>query len=350
MRCYDGQTGIVTTVLGGTSVHDDGPAQKAYLCGPGGMSIGPNGHIYFADVFNQRIRAINPESGFIYGVAGNGARAYGGDNGSALEAYLGNPHDVSVDAQGRVVLADTRNGRLRRVEMDGIIRTICGTTLPWDGGEGCWDKGDHGPAISASLLKVEAVTHSPNGDIYLGDGVGRIRKINSETGIITTIAGIGQSGYTGDGGLATKARIGAPTAICLDKEGNLYFSDRVNHVIRKINLTGIITTLVGTGQAGFSPDGTSAQEANLDTPWGLTISPDGLLYISDSRNNLVRRMTFSGVLETVAGSYGSGHFGDISLVREGELNEPHGLVFLGHDLLLISDHFNNCIKAIKLIS
>ena len=101
---------------------------------------------------------------------------------------------------------------------------------------------------------------------------------------------------------------------------------------------------------GFSPDGTSAQEANLDTPWGLTISPDGLLYISDSRNNLVRRMTFSGVLETVAGSYGSGHFGDISLVREGELNEPHGLVFLGHDLLLISDHFNNCIKAIKLIS
>ena len=167
---------------------------EAFLRGPGGISIGPDGHIYVADVWNQRIRAIDPDTGVIRAVAGNGARAHGGDNGPATEAYLGNPHDVSVDSQGRVVIADTRHGHVRRVDEDGIIRVVAGA------GEK-WERGDGGPAIAANLVHVLSVEHGPGGDIYAGDGeAGRIRRIDASTGIIDTVAGTGTPGYSGDGG------------------------------------------------------------------------------------------------------------------------------------------------------
>lgn len=349
LRRRDGQSGIVTTVLGGTSVHDGEPATAAFLNGPGGLAVGPNGQIVIADVWNQRIRAIDPQTGLIQTVAGNGARAYGGDNGPATEAYLGNPHDVAVDSQGRVIIADTRDGRLRRIELDGTIRCIAGTTLPWDAGEGRWDKGDNGPAISASIAHVEAVAVGPNDDIYLGDSaVGRIRKIDARTGIITTVAGTGLPGYSGDGGPATSARLGAPTAIRFDGAGNLYFTDRNCHVVRKVDLAGMITTVVGCGEAGFSPDGTPARQARLDQPYGLAVARDGTIYVADSRNNCVRKVTAEGVLATVAGcpTAGDGHDGEPATAAV--LNEPHGLCLYGEDLLLISDHYNNRIRAMRI--
>jgi len=304
--------------------------------------------IYIADVWNQRIRMIDPTSNTIHTVAGNGARSYGGDNGKAIDAYLGNPHDVSVDSLGCVVIADTRNGRLRRVELDGIIRVIAGTTLPWDAGEGRWDKGDGGTALSASIAHVESVTHSNYYDIYLGDCIGRIRKIDKATGIIRSIAGVGLTGYTGDGGLAVEARIGCPSALCFDAEGNLYFADRMFHVIRKIDTNGIITTVAVCGQAGFSDDGTLAREAKLDTPYGIAISDDGFLYISDSKNNRVRRLTSDSRLETVVGSGVAGDEAHNIPAIQARLNEPHGLCFYNKDTLLISDHYNNRIKAVKI--
>lgn len=350
LRRYDGQTGIVTTVLGGTSVHDGEVAAAGFLNGPGGLAVGPQGEIYIADVWNQRIRRIDPTSGVIQTVAGNGARAYGGDNEAATAAYLGNPHDVAVDSQGRVLIADTRNGRIRRIERDGTIRTVAGTTLPWDAGEGRWDKGDGGPAVSACIAHVEAVAVGPNDDIYLGDSaVGRIRKIDAATGIITTVAGIGLPGYTGDGGPATQARIGAPTAIRFDATGALYFTDRAQHVVRKVDADGQITTVVGCGVAGFSPDGTPARLAKLDQPYGLAIASDGIIYVADSRNNRVRRITAHGILATVAGSASAGDSADGELATQTQLNEPHGLAFYGPNILLISDHYNNRIKALKVL-
>lgn len=348
LRRYDGQTGLVTTVLGGTSVHDGEVATAGFLCGPGGLAVGPQGHIYIADVWNQRIRMLDAVTGLIHTVAGNGARAYGGDNEAATAAYLGNPHDVAVDSQGRILIADTRDGRIRRVDGDGIIRVVAGTTLPWDAGEGRWDKGDGGPAVSACIAHVETVAVGPNDDIYLGDSaVGRIRKIDAQTGIITTIAGIGLPGYTGDGGPATAARLGAPTAIRFDAAGALYFTDRTYHVVRKVDAQGTITTVVGCGEAGFSPDGTPAHAAKFNQPYGLAIAGDGTIYIADSRNNRVRRVTAQGVLETVAGGElaGDGHDGDAA--AQTQLNEPHGLCFYGAELLLISDHYNNRVKAVR---
>jgi trimeric autotransporter adhesin len=348
LRRYDGHSGIVTTVLGGASVHDGEVATAGFLCGPGGLAVAPDGTVYLADVWNQRIRAIDPTAGLIRTVAGNGARAYGGDNGPATEAYLGNPHDVAVDSQGRVLIADTRNGRVRRIEPDGVIRVVAGTTLPWDAGEGRWDKGDHGPALSASFSQIEAVAVDAADNIYIGDAVGRIRKIDAGSGIITTVAGVGQSGYTGDGGPATQARIGAPTAIRFDARGNLYFSDRLFHVVRKIDGTGIITTVAGCGEAGFSPDGTPAKEAYLDLPYGLAVAPDGVIYVSDSRNNRVRMIGSDGLLRTVAGSDNPGDSGDGDQATAARLNEPHGLCLWGREILLVSDHYNNRVKAVCL--
>jgi len=350
LRRYDGLTGIVTTVLGGTSVHDGEVATAGFLNGPGGLAVGPDGTIVVADVWNQRIRAIDPQTGIIRTVAGNGARAYGGENGPATAAYLGNPHDVAVDSQGRILIADTRNGRIRRVEADGSLRTLAGTTLPWDGGEGRWDKGDGGPANSASFGGIEAVAVDRDDTIYVGDVTfGRIRKIDAQTGVITTIAGIGIPGYSGDGGPAVRARIGAPTAICLDGAGSLYFADRASHTVRRIDGDGIITTVVGCGQAGFAPDGEVATAAAIDTPCGLTIAPDGTLYFADSRNNRVRRVNGDGRLETVAGGEVAGDGGEGELAALALLNEPHGLAWWGENVLLISDHYNNRIKAVRVV-
>ena len=341
LRRYDGNTGIVTTVLGGTSVHDGEEAKRGFLNGPGGMSVGPDGQIYIADVWNQRIRAIDSISGIIRTVAGTGARAYGGDSGPATVAHLGNPHDVSVDAGGRVVIADTRHGHVRRVDCDGVIWNIAGAAFQWD-------KGDGGAANQACLVHPLSVAHAPNQDIFIGDAVGRIRKVDALTGIITTVAGIGLSGYAGDGGPATQARIGSPTAVCFDRMGHLYFSDAEYHVIRRVDAeSGIITTVVGTGISGFTPDGTRAGEVKLAAPWGVAVDGAGQVYFSDSRNNRVRRVASNGLIETVAGGSSPGDYGAGGQATEAGLNEPHGLCFYGESILLISDRLNNRIKAVR---
>ncbi len=344
LRRCNGETGIVTTVLGGTSIHDGGPATEAFLACPGGISVGPDGHIFIADMQHERIRAIDPNSGVIRTVAGSGGRAYGGNTGPATEAHLFNPHDVSVDSKGRVVIADTYNGRVRRVGRDGVMTSIAGTGVGWDNGDG-------GPAVSAGLVRVEAVAHGPDGDVYVGDAAGRVRKIEAESSIITTVAGNGVHGYSGDGGPATDARIGSPTAICFDGDGNLYFTDRDFHVVRKVDTAGRISTIIGTGEAGFSTDGTPAGEAMLHKPFGLAVSVGGTVYVSDSRNNRVRAVLPTwkdGSLKTIAGGDTPGDAGDRGVATQAGLNEPHGLCFYGDDILLISDHYNNRIKAVKL--
>ncbi len=344
-RRYDGVTGIVTTVLGGTSVHDGEVATNAFLNGVEGMDIGPDGHIYLADRWNQRIRAIDPITGIIRGVAGNGARAYGGDGGPANDAYLGNPSHVAVDSLGRVTIADCRHSHVRRVGDDGVITTIAGTGQQWD-------KGDGGPAVSACFGFLEALVYADNGDLYISDtAVGRIRKVEAATGIITTVAGIGLPGYTGDRGPATEARIGSPSELALAAGGGvLYFSDMTEHVIRKVDLTsGLIMTVVGTGQPGYSPDGTPAVEAQISSPRSIALAPSsGDLYFSDMGNNRVRRVNADGCLETVVGNGEHGNAADDTPATSAPFNEPHGICFFDSHILLVSDFYNNQVKAVRI--
>jgi sugar lactone lactonase YvrE len=344
LRKYDGKTGIVTTALGGTTVHDGEPADQVFLRGPHDVSIAPNRDIYIADTYNQCIRAVDAQTGTIRTVAGNGARAYGGDGGPATEAYLGNPGGVSVDSSGRVVIADTRHGHVRRVDERGTIHNVAGAAFQWD-------KGDGGSAINANLVAPQTVEHGPNDDIYIADaGVGRIRRVDSATGIISTVVGTGIPGYTGDGGLATEARIGFPTAIRFDVEGNLYFSDSARSVVRKVDAkTGIIETVLGSGEEGYSLDGTPALEARLGKPYGMEISADGTtIFVSDTANCRVRAVDAKGELITIAGSDDGGDFGDGGPAVNALLNYPYGLRLYGDQILLICDLWNNRIKAVRL--
>ena len=304
--------------------------------------MGPDGHIYFADMQSDRIRAIDPSTGIIRTVAGSGGRAYGGDNGPATEAYFLNPYDVSVDRGGHVVIADTLNGRVRRVDTNGVIHTVAGT------GESA-DRGDGGPATGAGLTVVWSVTHGPDGAIYLGDAAGRIRRIDTDTGRISTVAGIGIQGYTGDGGPATAARIGSASALRFDAKGNLYFSDLTQHIVRRVDINGIITTVVGCGEAGFSPDGTPALEARLHKPLGLAVTGDGecvlLRFAQQSgASGRPRWNAANGCRQQYTGR----RRGRTVLATKASLNEPHGLCFYGEDILLICDHYNSRIKAVKL--
>ena len=341
-RRYDGATGIVTTVLGGTSVHDGEVATNGFLNGVEGIDVAADGRIYLADRWNQRIRSIDPATGIIRGVAGNGARAYGGDGGPANGAYLGNPSDVAVDSRGSVTIADGRHSHVRQVDHDGTITTIAGTGQSWD-------KGDGGPAISACFDHIHAVLYADNDDLYISDvAVGRIRRVDASTGIITTVAGNGLPGYTGDGGTATEAHIGAPSGLALSRDGFLYFSAADYHVVRRVHLdSGVIETVLGNGKAGYSPDGTPADQTQLDSPNSVALAPDtGELYVSDSGNNRVRRIV-DGRLETVAGSgeYGSAE-DDVTAVSA-PLNEPHGICFFDSHILLVSDFYNNQVKAVR---
>ncbi len=224
LRKVDGRTGIVSTVLGGVSVRDGGLATNAFITGPNGIAAGSDGTLYFADLWGQRIRAVDLETWQIRTVAGNGVRFYGGDGGAAVDAYLGNPHDVAQGPDGEIYIADTRYNRIRRVDPAGSIATHVGTGMSYDSGDG-------GPSVSAAVTAPLAVTASPRGEVYLGDSVGRIRRVDPDTGVITTVAGTGRPGFGGDGGPAREASISGPSALTLDREGNLYFADTGNHAV-----------------------------------------------------------------------------------------------------------------------
>tara|TARA_Y100000588_G_scaffold65907_1_gene65956 strand:- start:5752 stop:7956 length:2205 start_codon:yes stop_codon:yes gene_type:complete len=344
IRKIDPTTNLTTTVVGGTSIHDGDLATNAFVSNPRGLAVGHDGSVYVADMQSDRIRRIDPNTLLIETVAGSGGRGFGGNGGLATEAYFLNPYDVAIDVQGRLVIADTLNAQIRRVEHDGTIASIAGT------GTERADRGDGGPAVSASFVTTHAVACGPDGEIYIGDSIGRIRVVNPSTGIISTFAGIGLTGYSGDGGYAIEAQIGCPSSISLDKNGNVYFTDLTHHVVRKIDQDGIITTLAGTSNPGFSEGGEYAVKANLRNPMGITVGRDERVYFSDSRNNCVRTIDTDGKLLTIAGNPIAGDEGDGESSTKPSLNNPTGLALYGEDILLISDHYNNRIKAVKIDS
>lgn len=339
LRRYDGATGIVTTVLGGTGIGDGAAPAGAFLRGPAGIDVAADGSIYFADRWNQRVRRIDAAGAEIATVAGNGARAYGGDGGPAADAYLGNPSDVAVDRHGRVAIADNRHQHVRVVDPDGTIRAVCGIGQPWD-------KGDGGPAISAGVVMVTSVRYGPDDALYLGDAAGRIRRIDPRSGIISTVAGIGLPGYAGDGGAAKAARVGTPEALAFGPDGSLYFADSAQHVIRRVAPNGIIDTVIGDGTAGRGEDGSDPRRARIDTPRGLDVGPDGALFFTDSGNHLIRCLTPGGALRTLAGCGAAGETGSGS-AGSARFNQLGGIRRYGDDHLIFADHLNNRLKVLR---
>ena len=282
--------GIISTVAGtGAPGYsgDGGPAVNAQINTPTGICADNAGNLYIADVGNQRIRKVDV-SGVITTIAGNGSKGYGGDGGPAVNATFYNAVRVTVDLSGNVLVADQSNHRIRRITPGGTISTVAGNGAgtPASGAF----SGDGGPATAASLNNPTAIAVDGNGVIYIADQFNqRIRKVTTD-GLITTIAGNGNAGYSGDGGPALAASLNYPGGIAVDAGGNICFNDDVNFRTRRIAVNGTITTVAGNGVQGFSGDGGAATAASLNGNFGITLDPSGNLYIADSTNNRVREV------------------------------------------------------------
>ena len=284
IRMIDKATGKIST-LAGTGVAgfsgDGGAAIAAQLNNPFGIVVDSIGNIYIADTGNQRIRMINKATGFITTIAGNGVRGFSGDGWSANLASLYSPTGVAVDSNGNIYIADKGNNRIRKIDKStGNISTICGT-----GVEGSF--GDGGAAIAARLYNPNRVAVDRTGNIYIVDwGNSRIRKIDNRTGTITTIAGT-SSGFSGDGGAATTAKLFWPSGIAFDRTGNIYIADTDNHRVRMVDVSGNIITIAGNGKMGFSGDGRPSTLAQL-YPSDVAVDDSGNIYLTDPGSNRVR--------------------------------------------------------------
>jgi sugar lactone lactonase YvrE len=329
--------GIITTVAGnGTRGHsgDGGRATEAQLGYLAHLVVDAMGNLYIADEYNECIRKVDT-NGIITTIAGNGLRGYAGDNGLATQCQLNSPEGLARDALGHLYIADTRNSLIRKVDTNGFITTVAGSQ----------NQGDGGPATEATLCEPSGVSADLWGNFYIADKYNhRIRKID-ETGIITTVAGVGKPGYTGDGGPAIQAQLYHPTGVTVDPLGNFYVADKDNRVIRKIDAEGIISTVAGTGEGGYGGDGGLATQARL-YPTALALDSLGDIYIADKWNDRVRRLDRHGIITTVAGKGVSGYSGDGGPATEAELCEPSGVAIDTIGNLYIADTCNYRIRRV----
>jgi DNA-binding beta-propeller fold protein YncE len=335
---------VISTVAGtGTpgASGDGGLATQAQLDRPRDADVGPDGSIYIADTFNHAIRRVAPD-GTITRFAGTGVAGYGGDDGPATSAMLTWPHDVSVDQlTGDVYIADSNNNRVRKVDTAGTITTVAG-----NGRVGL--AGDGRLATTARLNKPKSVAVG-NGRLYIADGLNdAIRVVDLSTGIITRFAGTGVAGFSGDGGPATEAMLHLPQRIAIGPRGGLYVADSLNNRIRKISVNGVINTIAGTGEPGFSGDGGDALLAQIKGPKGIVVNPyASVVYFTDSENNRVRQIdTRTGVISTIAGKAGKGFSGDGGPAGDAFLSNPRGLALDPWGRLLVADKGNSAIRVI----
>ena len=286
-----GQSYTISTVAGG-GLPINIPGTSARLYGPQDLTIDKTGNVFFVD--GNTVLRLDAATGVLTLMAGNGTPGFSGDNGPAANSQLRGPHGIAVDTNGSLYVADTGNNRIRRVS-NGVITTISGTGVSGSLGDG-------GLATSAQLFNPWGITLDAAGSIYVTEWVGyRIRKIAN--GVISTIAGTGVGGFGGDNGPATGAQLDRPKGIAFDTSGTLYVADFGNHRVRKI-AGGVISTVAGNGTAGFSGDGGTATNAQLYAPTAVSVDASGNLYVADRFNGRVRKIANGVITALRRNSYG----------------------------------------------
>jgi sugar lactone lactonase YvrE len=393
--------GTISTIAGnGEPAHagDDGPAVAASVNEPKNIAVDRADHLFIADSENHVIRRVDLKTGVIVTIAGRpmepiiremsggvqddplpmdeddplggptqevtsrftqsrdvsgtvrfvtgtqvGAKRFSGDGGSAVEAQLNFPGAVAIDEQGHVYIADTMNHRIRKVDANsGLITTIAGT------GQKRWS-GDGGPAVSAALNEPTALALDQKGRLYIADQSNhRVRRLDLDTGIITTVAGTGEAGYSGDGMPAHEATLSGPSGLAIGADGTLYIADTFNGRIRKVDVeTSVMTTVAGDGSEYRYQGNPHEFSTSLSRPYGIAIEADGHLLVTDSDSHLIRRWhRQKKIITRVAGSGSAGYSGDGGLPLESCLNYPFGLAVDHQGNIYIADTFNHRIRMI----
>ncbi len=336
--------GISTYAGTGTQGYsgDGGAATAARLNDPeGAAAVAANGDLYLADTDNSAIRKIAFATGIITTVAGTGSPGYTGDGGAATSAKIKTAEDVAIAANGDIYIADTGNHVIRKVTAaTGVITTVAGNGSPGSTGDG-------GAATAARLNSPRGIQIAANGDLYIGDRSNeKIRKVTAATGVISTYAGTGTAGYSGDGGAATAARLNHPQGLHLTSAGDLYFADANNHAIRKISAAGVITTFAGTGTSGYTGNGGLATSARLNAPEAVHLAPSGDVYIADTGNNVIRKVAVGSlIISTIAGTV-AGFAGDGGPAASARLDSPRGLAIAPTGIYYIADKNNHRIRRV----
>ena len=337
--------GGITTFAGNNATGfnfggDGGPATAASFFFPQAVVADGKGNVYIADSLNAEVRKVD-SSGTITAFAGIGGSAgYSGDGGQATSARINFPNGLAIDAAGNLLICDTNNHRVRAVNpTTGIITTVAGTGT-------AGNTGDNGPATSADLDPF-GIAALPGGGFLVGDTDHNVVRKVDASGTITTIAGDGNFGYSGDGGLATSAKLAGPAALAVDPGGDVFIADESNNVVRKVNAGGTISTFAGTGVAGSAGDGGQASSAQLNFPQGLAFSA-GDLFVSDTSGNRVRKINAAGIISTIAGNGNQGYSGDGGPATAAELSGPGQLSIDPNANMFIADVFNNVIRKVSL--
>jgi sugar lactone lactonase YvrE len=244
--------------------------------------VDASGDLYIADTGNTRIRKVDRATGLIHTVAG-GSAGFSGDGGPAIQADLNEPRSVVADSRGNIYFSDSGNNRIRKIDSAGMISTVAGTGLPGSSGDG-------GPAVTAQLNEPVGLALDDNGNVVIADSLNhRIRRVSS-TGIIATIAGSGQQGFSGDHGSAVSAQLDSPLGVSVDIDGGILVADSGNHRVRRLDLSGNIETLVGTGDPAFAGDNNRAELASLRQPAAVVAGGASSVFVSDSGNNRIRKV------------------------------------------------------------
>ena len=339
------QVNIITTICGnGTQSYngDNILAIDAEINQSDGITLYDLVNLYVVDGGNNRIRKIDLSTGIIFTIAGTGTMGFSGDSGLATNASLKIPEDIAIDSTGDIYVADAGNNRIRKITAaTNIINTIAGTGI-------LGYSGDNGLAISAQLNGPSGLCLDRKGSMYVADVENNtIRKINLQTNIISTIAGTGTAGYSGDNNPATSAELRNPAQVYADTFGNIIMTDLNNNAVRKVDMTtGIITTIAGNGTAGYSGDGGPAVDALLNQPYGIFIDKQNNIFVTEYGNGTIRRIDgVTKIITTVAGCGTPGYGGDGGPATDAKLI-PEGVVIDDYGTMYIADYENNRIRKV----
>ena len=336
-----GTNGIIAT-MAGRELNDGDFASNATINSPNGIACDSAGNLYIADSYNNRIRKVDT-NGIITTVAGNGVSSFSGDGTAATDASLNQPYDIALDVEGNLFIADSYNQRVRKVDTNGIISSVAGTGLRGFSGDG-------GLAINAKLFQPYGVAVDKHGSFLIADAFNnRIRGVGTD-GIISTVAGSGSFGFSGDGGAATNAAIAYPWAVALDAAGNLFISDFFNRRIRQVDTNGITSTVAGNGSYSYSGDGGLATNASISSPRALGLDSSGNILIADSNYQRVRKVGTNGIITTLAGNGFQGFSGDGGAGEEASLSLPGGVAAGSNGDVFISDGGNNRIRKLSYVN